>query len=89
MKTNLAVIILAAGKGTRMNSDLPKVLHSINNQPMISQVIQTAYRINAEPIITIVGYKHEMVRDVLKNENIQFALQKEQNGKPLSKQSKG
>ena len=80
MKTDLAVIILAAGKGTRMNSDLPKVLHPINNQPMILQVIQAAYRINAKPIITIVGYKHEMVKDLLKNENIQFALQREQNG---------
>ena len=80
MKTNLSVIILAAGKGTRMNSDLPKVLHPVNNQPMILQVIKAAYKINAEPIITVVGYKHEMVKDVLKNENIKFALQKQQNG---------
>ena len=80
MKNNLAVIILAAGKGTRMNSELPKVLHPINNQPMILNVIKTAYKINAKPIITIVGYKHEMVKDALKNENVDFVLQKEQNG---------
>jgi len=80
MKNNLAVIILAAGKGTRMNSELPKVLHPINNQPMILNVIKTAYKINANPIITIVGYKHEMVKDALKNENVEFVLQEEQNG---------
>ena len=80
MKNNLAVIILAAGKGTRMNSELPKVLHPINNQPMILNVIKTAYKINAKPIITIVGYKHEMVKDALKNEQVEFALQKEQKG---------
>ena len=62
MKTNLAVIILAAGKGTRMNSDLPKVLHPINNQPMILQVVQAAYRINAKPIITIVGYNMKWLK---------------------------
>ena len=78
--TNLAVIILAAGKGTRMESDLPKVLHPINNKPMILNVIQSAYKINAKPIIAIVGYKHQMVKDTLKREPIDFALQKEQNG---------
>jgi len=77
---NLAVIILAAGKGTRMDSELPKVLHSINNKPMILNVIKSAYKINADPIIAIVGYKHQMVKDVLKNEKIEFALQKKQNG---------
>ena len=80
MKNQLAVIILAAGKGTRMNSNLPKVLHPINNQPMILRVIKSAYQINAQPIITIVGYKHKMVEETLKNENVKFALQKQQNG---------
>ena len=80
MNNNLAVIILAAGKGTRMDSDLPKVLHLINNKPMILNVIKTAYKINAERIIAIVGYKHELVKKALKNESVNFALQKEQNG---------
>ena len=39
-ESKLAVIILAAGKGTRMNSELPKVLHTINNKPMILNVIK-------------------------------------------------
>ena len=57
MKNDLAVIILAAGKGTRMNSELPKVLHPINNQPMILNVIKTAYKINAKPIIDPINFK--------------------------------
>tara|TARA_Y100000814_G_scaffold289503_1_gene262564 strand:- start:880 stop:1608 length:729 start_codon:yes stop_codon:yes gene_type:complete len=80
MKNNLAVIILAAGKGTRMQSDLPKVLHLINNKSMIQKVVECAYKINADPIITIVGYKHKMVEESLEKENVEFILQKEQNG---------
>jgi len=80
MSVNLSVIILAAGKGTRMNSDLPKVLHKINNKPMILNVIQAAHDINANPIITVIGYKSELVKQTLKDKNTQFALQKEQKG---------
>ncbi len=43
----LAVIILAAGKGTRMDSDLPKVLHPIGELPMITRVVQTAQELGA------------------------------------------
>ena len=80
MNNELSVIIMAAGKGTRMNSDMPKVLHLVNGEPMILKVLQTAYKINASPIITIVGYKAKLVKDLLKNESTDFALQKEQNG---------
>ena len=80
MNSDLAVIILAAGKGTRMNSELPKVLHLIDNKPMILKVIESSYKINADPIITIVGYKSELVIEALKNEKTEFILQKQQNG---------
>ena len=79
-KPNLTVIILAAGKGTRMDSNLPKVLHTVDNQPMILKVITTAHKISANPIITIVGYKSELVKDALKNQKTEFILQEEQNG---------
>ena len=77
---NLSVIIMAAGKGTRMNSDMPKVLHLVDNEPMILKVLKTAYKIKANPIITIVGYKAELVKNYLKDEQTEFILQKEQNG---------
>ena len=76
----LAVVILAAGKGTRMNSELPKVLHKINGTPMIEIVINTSNKLSPKKIIAIIGYKKELVKDVLKNHNIEFAVQLEQNG---------
>lgn len=51
----LAVIILAAGKGTRMKSNLPKVLHKIAGVPMIGHIIQTAEHIGAKKIITVIA----------------------------------
>jgi bifunctional UDP-N-acetylglucosamine pyrophosphorylase/glucosamine-1-phosphate N-acetyltransferase len=52
-ETSLAVIILAAGKGTRMKSDLPKVLHKIAGQPMLAHVIQTAERLSPQKIVIV------------------------------------
>jgi bifunctional UDP-N-acetylglucosamine pyrophosphorylase/glucosamine-1-phosphate N-acetyltransferase len=47
---------------------------------VILKVIETAYKINANPIITIIGYKAELVKEALKNESTEFILQKKQNG---------
>jgi len=79
-KNALAVAILAAGKGTRMESDLPKVLHKVGGKPMVSHVIQRAVELGAEKIISIIGYQHELVKETLGNEPTQFALQLEQLG---------
>ena len=76
----LAVVILAAGKGTRMNSELPKVLHEINGVSMIETVINTAKKLNPEKIIAIVGYKKELVKATLQSQEIDFAIQSEQKG---------
>ena len=76
----LTIVILAAGKGTRMNSELPKVLHEFNGIPMIEEVIKTAEKLNPKKIIAIIGYKKELVKDALVNYKIDFAIQKEQNG---------
>ena len=76
----LAVIILAAGKGTRMDSDLPKVLHPIGNLPMITRVVQTANELGADRIIPVLGYKHELVQSALKDEPVECVLQLQQFG---------
>ena len=63
MKNKLAIIILAAGKGTRMNSKMPKVLHKVGNQSMIMHVINTAYQLGAEKILAVLGYQYKMIQE--------------------------
>jgi len=74
------IIILAAGKGTRMESDLPKVLHTINNMPMIKKVINTSKQLKPYKIIVIVGYKKELVIESINDNTIEYVIQKEQKG---------
>lgn len=76
-----AAIILAAGKGTRMKSDKPKVIFELAGKPMINRVVETANKINSDLIAIVVGYKKEQVIDVVpKNDNIKFVEQIQQNG---------
>lgn len=77
-ETGLGIIILAAGKGTRMNSDLPKVLHSINSKPMIEYVVETAQELAKESVYIVVGHKADKVRqEVSKRFSVRYVLQKE------------
>jgi bifunctional UDP-N-acetylglucosamine pyrophosphorylase / glucosamine-1-phosphate N-acetyltransferase len=74
-------IILAAGKSTRMKSELPKVIHEINGRPMINYVLDVARTAGCERIIVIVGHKAELIQEALKNESdVEFAFQIEQHG---------
>jgi len=57
----LAIIIMAAGKGTRMLSELPKVLHLANGRPLIDYVLETAQSLDPERIVLVVGHQAEMV----------------------------
>lgn len=76
-----AAVILAAGKGTRMNSDLPKVAHPVAGRPMIDYVLDAATAAGARRLIVIVGFRHEIIRDLLADRpNVEFVLQKEQLG---------
>ena len=82
---NLAVVILAAGLGKRMNCpDKPKVMFEISGKPMIDRVVELAFHVNAGKVIPIVGHHREQVIDYLnKNfpgKNIEFAVQAEQLG---------
>ncbi|MGO1678302.1 MAG: sugar phosphate nucleotidyltransferase, partial [Ruoffia tabacinasalis] len=78
MEKRLAVV-LAAGKGTRMKSELYKVLHTINGISMVEHVLRAVQQSNVERIVTIVGHGAETVRDVLADRS-EFALQEEQLG---------
>lgn len=59
---NTALIVLAAGKGTRMNSDLPKVLHPIAGEPMLIHAIEAGARLNPSRTIVVAGHEAEQVR---------------------------
>jgi bifunctional UDP-N-acetylglucosamine pyrophosphorylase/glucosamine-1-phosphate N-acetyltransferase len=76
----VAIVILAAGKGKRMKSNLPKVLHRIGDKPMIDYVISTAKKINPQRVIVVIGHKYQMVKDYLKDSNLEFVIQEEQLG---------
>ena len=72
-------IVLAAGKGTRMHSDLPKVLHKIGDMPMAELIVKNLKRCGAERIVTVVGYGREEVMKVLEGQ-CDFAVQEPQLG---------
>jgi len=75
------IVILAAGQGTRMKSNLPKVLHPIAGRPMIERVLETANALSPETVTLIVGHKADVLRSKLvDNQNVQFALQEPQLG---------
>lgn len=75
----VGVIILAAGKGTRMKSDLPKVLHRINGQSMINLVISCAfYLFDENNILVVVGHKAELVKEEINRQfKVSYALQEQ------------
>ena len=78
---NTVIIILAAGKGTRMKSDKAKVLHEINGKPMINFVVDAAKDIVGDNIVVVVGHQMEEVKEcVLGNARVGFAVQNEQLG---------
>ncbi len=76
----LNIVILAAGKGTRMHSNLPKVLHEIGGKPILSHVIDCAKALKPEKIIVVYGYGGEVVREAFAQENITWVNQAEQLG---------
>ncbi len=78
--TKMKAVILAAGKGTRMQSELPKVLHEINHKPLAQYVKEAAKEAGAEEICYVVGYQRERVQEVLADVDVTFAVQEEQLG---------
>ena len=76
----LAGIILAAGKGTRMKSDLPKCLHEAGGLPMVKLVIRAMRKAGIQRIIVVIGHGADQMQKSLEGENCEFAFQTEQLG---------
>ena len=73
-------IVLAAGRGKRMGSDLPKVLHPLSGRPLVSYAIANAREAGADEVVVVVGYRRELVEEALADEGVSFAVQTEQRG---------
>lgn len=76
----LEVIILAAGKGTRMVSSLPKVLHEVAGKPMLQHVLDTCHELGADRLHVVYGYGGDLLREKIQNDDVNWILQAEQNG---------
>ncbi len=76
----LSVVIMAAGKGTRMNSDLPKVLHPLNHRPMIAYVVDAARSLLPSKLIAVIGYQKEKVMKSIGADDVTFAHQDDPQG---------
>jgi bifunctional UDP-N-acetylglucosamine pyrophosphorylase/glucosamine-1-phosphate N-acetyltransferase len=76
----LDVVILAAGKGTRMYSDVPKVLHKLAGRPLLQHVIDTASSLQADTVQVVVGHGAGNIREALKDQPLSFVLQEQQLG---------
>ena len=81
MKSNVGIVILAAGLGTRMKSDKAKVLHEVCDRPMIEHVVEAATAVAGSNVVVVVGHQAETVKQVVSRSfKVGYALQAEQLG---------
>ena len=80
MNSKLEILILAAGKGTRMRSDLPKVLHKLAGKPLLGHVVDTAHALGAVQACVVYGFGGEAVPQAMADDKLTFVLQAEQHG---------
>ncbi|MFN3751170.1 MAG: bifunctional UDP-N-acetylglucosamine diphosphorylase/glucosamine-1-phosphate N-acetyltransferase GlmU [Thiobacillus sp.] len=80
MTAKLDIVILAAGKGTRMRSDLPKVLHKLAGKPLLGHVVDTAHALGAAQVCVVYGFGGGAVPQALADDKLTFVLQAEQHG---------
>jgi bifunctional UDP-N-acetylglucosamine pyrophosphorylase/glucosamine-1-phosphate N-acetyltransferase len=76
----LNVVILAAGRGTRMRTHLPKVLHPLGGKPLLQHVIDTSKSLNPKNIYIVTGYENEKIQAAFENEKVIWVHQEKQLG---------
>jgi len=75
---DIGVVVLAAGKGTRMQSDKAKVLHCVNGRSMLFHVLDCAVKVSCDNVVVVVGHQAERVKDEVKDTfHVAFALQEQ------------
>jgi len=80
LKAQVTAVILAAGQGTRMKSNRPKVLHEILGRPMLAFLIDTLKAVGVEDIVLVVGHQAERVQEAYKDYGVRFVVQEPQLG---------
>ncbi len=78
--SDIAVIVLAAGKGVRMQSDLPKVFHNLGSKPLLQHVLECVKGLSPQKILVVVGHKKELIENYFSSWQVNFVHQKEQLG---------
>src|SRR5438105_8064073 len=79
--SDFAIAIMAAGKGTRLKSKRPKVLHEVGGRPLLAHVIAAAAKVvSTDKVFVIIGHEAERVREAVSKTGVQFILQAEQKG---------
>ena len=77
---DVVTLVLAAGQGTRMNSDLAKVLHPIAGKPLLAHVLQCLDDLGVGRVVVVIGHQREQVREVFAGTEVEWAVQAEQRG---------
>ncbi|MBW2090613.1 MAG: NTP transferase domain-containing protein, partial [Deltaproteobacteria bacterium] len=80
MDDTLSVLVLAAGKGTRMKSNLTKVLHPMLGKPMLAHVLAAVRALKPERLVVVTGHQADQVEEAVKAKDIIFVRQTEQLG---------
>ncbi len=75
-----AALVLAAGKGTRMYSELAKVLHPICGRPMLAYALATVQELGFEPVLVVVGHQADRIKEIFADAGVEWVLQSEQLG---------
>ncbi len=78
--SEVACLVLAAGQGTRMNSDLAKVLHPMAGQPLLAHVLDALERLGVGRVLVVIGHQRERVRAAFDERGIEWVVQAEQRG---------
>jgi bifunctional UDP-N-acetylglucosamine pyrophosphorylase/glucosamine-1-phosphate N-acetyltransferase len=76
----VCAVVMAAGQGTRMRSDLPKMLHSLGGLPMVGHVLELCRRLGVKRTLVVIGHQADRVREALAAYPVEFILQAEQRG---------
>lgn len=76
----VAALVLAAGQGTRMNSDLAKVLHRLAGQPLLAHVLHALDRLGVGRVLVVIGHQRDRVRETFAGAEVEWVVQAEQRG---------